>query len=47
MPISWQILGLMGATDVMTSKAMALTLQAHGLGREMRIQQIMTQTYYS
>jgi len=43
MPISWQTLGLMGATDVMASKAMALTLKPHGLGREMHSQQTIHQ----
>lgn len=47
MPILCQTLGLMGARDIMLTKAMALTLRAHGLAREVPIQQTITQIYYS
>lgn len=46
-PILWHTLGLMGATDVMASKAMALTLKAHDLGRKIHIWQTITLIYYS
>lgn len=39
-PILWQTLGLMGAREVMMSKAMALPFKARGLANEMHIQQL-------